>query len=79
VPRKLTPVKWQTLQKIAAHLGFVHNRTKGDHMAFVRDGCKRPLIIPKYSPINDPRLVKSFIRTAEITQDYFLELKDRFK
>jgi len=48
-------------------------------MAFVRDGCKRPLIIPKYSPINDPRLVKSFIRTAEITQDYFLELKDRFK
>jgi len=76
VASKLTPVSWKTLKKIAEELGFVLARTKGDHMSFTKPGVSRPIIIPKYPTINDPRIVKSFIKTAGITQSEFLELKN---
>jgi len=73
---KLTAVSWKILKKIAEHLGFSYVRTKGDHMAFNKPGALRPIIIPKYPTINDPRIVKSFISTTGITQEKFLKLKD---
>lgn len=73
---KLTPVSWRTLKKIAEHEGFSHVRTKGDHMAFCKSGVSRPVVIPKYPTINDPRIVKNFIAGVGLTKGKFLELKD---
>jgi len=76
--QKLTPIKWQTLVKIAEHLGYKHNRTKGSHMAYVKKGSPRPITIPKYK-IEGEQIQRSLMRTAGIDRDEFIRLKEKFE
>ena len=75
---KLSPIKWQTLVLMAEHLGYKHNRTKGSHMSYVREGSPRPIVIPKYE-IEGEEIQRSFIKTAGIDRKEFLRLKDMFE
>ncbi|MBU2591439.1 MAG: type II toxin-antitoxin system HicA family toxin [Nitrospinota bacterium] len=68
---RLTPVSWQTLEKVFTRAGFKYVRTKGDHMSFEKEGCLRPVVIPKYKEIGVD-IIKSNMRNAKMSrEDYF--------
>ena len=46
---RITPVDWKTLECVFKKAGFVFDRGKGDHRSYVKPGCLRPVVIPKYS------------------------------
>jgi len=75
---KLSPIKWQTLVKIAEDLGYKYRKTVGSHMTYVKSGSPRPIVIPKYM-IKGEEIQRSLIRTAGIDRKKFLELKEKFE
>jgi len=67
------------LENIGLHFekaGFKYSRTKGDHMALVKDNCPRPIIIPKYNSI-DVEIIKSNMRTANMSRDEYFKLLEK--
>ncbi len=73
---RLTPVDWKTLECIFMKAGFVFDRQKGDHRSYVREGCLRPVVIPKYKEI-DVDIIQSNMRTAGMNRkEYFQYLKE---
>jgi len=63
--------------KIAEHLGFTYRKTVGSHMTYVKKGAIRPVVIPRYT-IKGEDIQRSLMKTAGITRQEFLELKDKF-
>jgi len=62
---------------IAEHLGFEYRKTVGSHMTYVKKGCPRPIVIPRYT-LKGEHVQRALIKTAGIDRQRFLELKDRF-
>jgi len=71
VPR-ITPVDWKTLECVFKKAGFVFDRGKGDHRSYVKPGCLRPVVIPKYKEI-DIDIIKSNMRTAGMSRDEYFK------
>jgi len=72
---RLIPVPWKVLVCIFKKAGFVYSRTNGDHMAYIKNGCTRPIIIPKYKEI-DVVIIRNNMRSANMSRDnYFKFLK----
>ena len=70
------PIHWKRLQCVFEKAGFKHNRTSGDHIVMTKPGVSRPIIIPKYSAI-DVEIIKSNMRTAQISREKYFELLDK--
>ena len=70
VPR-LTPVSSRQLVRFFESRGYRQDRQKGSHLAMVRPGVARPVIIPMHSEVSTD-VIKSNLRTAGISRDYFL-------
>ena len=69
---RITPVDWKTLECVFKKAGFVFDRGKGDHRSYVKPGCLRPIVIPKYKEI-DIDIIKSNMRTAGMSQDEYFK------
>ena len=69
---RITPVDWKTLECVFKKAGFVFDRGKGDHRSYVKPGCLRPVVIPKYKEI-DIDIIKSNMRTAEMSRDEYFK------
>jgi len=73
---RLIPIHWKILVCIFEKAGFVYSRTNGDHMAYIKNGCIRPIIIPKYKEI-DVIIIRNNMRSANMSRDnYFKYLND---
>jgi predicted RNA binding protein YcfA (HicA-like mRNA interferase family) len=53
--------------------GWVHDRTKGDHLIYVKPGFKRPVVIPRWEKV-PVFIILNNLRTAGITRDRYFEL-----
>lgn len=72
---KINPIDYKTLQKVFELSGFIHIRTKGDHLIFQKDNILRPVVIPKYKQV-PIFIIKNNLRIAEISNEkYFKVLK----
>ena len=69
---RITPVDWKTLDCVFKKAGFVFDRGKGDHRSYVKPGCLRPVVIPKYKEI-DIDIIKSNMRTAGMSRDEYFK------
>lgn len=68
---RLTPMRWQDLVRVFEQAGYHLQRMHGDHMALVRQGALRPVIIPRHREIG-VGLIEAVLRTAGISrQEYF--------
>mgnify|MGYP002478762790 CR=1 FL=1 len=58
--------------------GFVFSRQKGDHRAYVREGCARPVVIPAYEEINVDIIlaILANMRTAGMDREEYFRLLD---
>ena len=72
----LTPTSWHVQVAIFEADGFTHVRTKGSHMAFIRDDCPRPVIIPTHDEVSI-LIIESNMRAAEMSQARYFELLER--
>lgn len=70
---KLTPVDWRTLVKIFEADGFKKDRSHGSHIAMVKAGVLRPVIIPMYDEVGRDIILNN-MRTAGMSRDRYFEL-----
>ena len=68
---KLNPVSYKKLVCVFEKYGFVHSRTKGDHLIYTKKHNSRPLVIPMYNQI-PLFVIKNLIRTAGIAREEYL-------
>ncbi len=47
----IKPTHYKKLSKTFENLGWKYDRTKGDHLVFVKKGYLRPVIIPAYKSV----------------------------
>ena len=72
---KLSPVSYRKLAKIFEAHGFVLDRQEGDHLIYIKQGIKRPIVIPMYRAV-PIFIISNNLKTAEISrQEYFKSLK----
>ncbi len=70
---KLGPIHYKKLAKVFEQKGFIYDRTKGDHLIYVKEGVIRPIVIPKYKEIPEFIILKN-LKTAGITREEYLKL-----
>ncbi|MBU4016835.1 type II toxin-antitoxin system HicA family toxin [Patescibacteria group bacterium] len=59
--------------KVFEKSGWIYDRTKGDHLIFIKKGSVRPVVIPAYKTI-PVFIIKNNLRTANITSDEYLKI-----
>ena len=69
----IKPIHYKKLVKVFELLGWVYQRTKGDHMIFIKAGFIRPVVIPKYKTV-PVFIIKNNLRTAKITNEEYFKL-----
>lgn len=74
---KLTPTDWRTLERIFEADGWKFSRSKGSHRSYTKPGHQRPVIIPMYKDCGLD-IIKSNMRTANMSLERFFELKDKY-
>ena len=67
---RITPVHWKVLVCIFEKAGFIFDRQKGSHMVFSKKGIWRPVVIPRYSQIDDDIII-NLIHTAKIDRPVY--------
>lgn len=70
---RITPIHWKKLKGIFENDGFVKNREESSHIAMVKPGVVRPVIIPKYTSIGLD-IILSNMRSAKMSRKKYLEL-----
>ena len=72
---RIAPVHYKKLVRVFELSGFVLDRIEGDHLVYVKEGIKRPVVIPTYKQV-PVFIVKNNLRSARISrEEYFRLLK----
>lgn len=69
---KISPIHYKKLAKFFEERGFVFNRQKGDHALYVKEGIKRPVVIPAYTHV-PVFVIMNNLKTAKISREEYLE------
>ncbi|MDP3995310.1 MAG: type II toxin-antitoxin system HicA family toxin [bacterium] len=69
----MSPVHWRRLVRVFERDGFVHIRTRGDHLVYDKPGTKRSLIIPMYRQV-PVFIIEGLLRTAGMSRVRYFEL-----
>lgn len=69
---KISVIHYKKLIKFFEFYGFVFSRQKGDHLAYIKDGVKRPVIIPAYKEV-PVFIIKDNLNTAGISREDYLK------
>jgi len=68
---RITPIASRRLRKVFEKAGFRCARTEGDHFVYVKEGVKRPIVIPGWPEV-PVFIIKNNLRSAGLTrEDYF--------
>lgn len=70
---KMTSVHYRILIKVFEQENFIYNRTKGDHIIYIKSDINRPLVIPMYKEV-PVFIIKNLLRTAKIDRERYFEL-----
>ena len=70
---KIQALPWQKLARVFELDGWTPVRTKGDHVAYVKAGYARPVIIPKWKEVA-VFIIKNNLKTAEMSRERYFEL-----
>lgn len=70
VPR-LTPVDCRLFVRFFESRGYRRDRQKGSHLALVKPGIARPIVVPMHDEVS-VTVILNCLRTAGIGRDEFL-------
>ncbi len=72
---RIVPVHYKKIVRVFERSGFVLDRKEGDHLVYVKEGIKRPVVIPTYKQV-PVFIIKNNLRSAHISrEEYFRLLK----
>lgn len=69
----LKPVHYRKLVKVFERSGFTLDRQEGDHLIYIKQGIKRPIVVPMYKEV-PVFIIKNNLRSAEISRTDFFHL-----
>ncbi|MEK7128068.1 MAG: type II toxin-antitoxin system HicA family toxin [Patescibacteria group bacterium] len=70
---RITPIHYKKLVKIFEYLDFHLDRQEGDHLVFVKNGIKRPIVIPMYKDV-PIFIIKNNLDSAGISRSEYLKI-----
>lgn len=70
---RITPIHYKKLMKVFEYLNFRLDRQEGDHLVYVKNGIKRPLVIPMYSDV-PIFIIKNNIESAGVSRSEYLRI-----
>jgi len=70
---RFAPLHYRKLVRVFERLGFVLDRTEGDHLVYIKTNIKRPVVIPMYRAV-PVFIIKNNLQTAGIKRDQFFNL-----
>ena len=70
---RITPTHWRKLVKVFERSGWVLDRIEGDHLAYIKVGYARPVIIPKVKEVQIYIIVNN-LKTAKISREEYFKL-----
>lgn len=73
MPPRLTPLPWQSLEKVFLAAGFRFVRQRGSHRSYFKPGIARPVVIPAYDEV-PVAIIRNNLRTAGISREEFFRL-----
>lgn len=69
-------VDWKLFEKFLLENGCILKRIKGDHRIYIKQGLKRPIILPQYNPL-PPFIILNNLRTIGLSKEAFLKFLGR--
>ncbi len=73
---RITPIHWKKFEKFLAFVGCVFERERGDHRIYIRDGLKRPIVIPRDTAL-PVFIIRNNLRVLGISPEDYLEILKR--
>ena len=71
----IAPIHYKKLVRVFELSGFALDRREGDHLVYVKEGTKRPVVIPTYKQV-PVFIIKNNLRSAHTSrEEYFRLLK----
>ncbi len=70
---RITPIHFRKLVRVFEQYSFKLDRHEGDHLIYVKDSVKRPIVIPMYKEV-PVFIVKNNLRSAGISRDEYFRL-----
>ena len=70
---KIATVNYRKLIRVFEKKGFVFDRQEGDHLIYVKNGIKRPIVIPMYKAV-PVFIILNNLKTAGISRQEYLSL-----
>lgn len=69
----IRPVHYEILIRIFEQDGFRFDRQVGDHHIYIKQGVRRPLVIPMYRAV-PVFIIKNLLRTSGMSRGRYFEL-----
>lgn len=70
---RITPIHYKKLVKVFEYLNFHLDRQEGDHLVYIKNGIKRPVVIPMYNDI-PIFIIKNDIKSAGISRSEYVRI-----
>ncbi|MEK9184915.1 MAG: type II toxin-antitoxin system HicA family toxin [Patescibacteria group bacterium] len=70
---KISTVHYRKLVRVFEQKGFTLDRQEGDHLIYIKDNIKRPIVIPMYKSV-PVFIVLNNLKTAGISREEYLAL-----
>ena len=70
---KIATAHYRKLVRVFEKKGFVFDRQEGDHLIYVRNDIKRPIVIPVYKSV-PVFIILNNLKTAGISRQEYLSL-----
>ena len=69
----IRPVHYSILVRVFELDGWAYHHTRGDHLIYVKSGCKRAVVIPKWDEV-PIFIIQNNLRTAGMSRERYFEL-----
>jgi len=73
---RIVPIHYDKLVKFFQNAGFRKSRTKGDHIIMVKEGIRRPLVIPKVKEV-PVFIIRNNLRSAGLSREEYLKYLEK--
>lgn len=70
---RISSIHYKKLARVFEQSGFMLDRQEGDHLLYVKQGIKRPIVIPMYKQV-PVFIIKNNLRSAGITRENYFRL-----
>ena len=71
---RLKQISWKEFDKVLLRIGCTFKRQKGSHRVYWKEGLNRPIILPAHTRDLSLRVIKSNLKTLNLTEEQFIEL-----